>query len=41
MLHRGVEYRGSAGLRMKKGILSMLILTLMVLGCGREVEPEG
>ena len=41
MLHRGVEYRGSAGLRMKKGILSMLILTLMMLGCGGEVEPEG
>src|SRR5919112_390160 len=41
MLHRGVEYRGSAGLRMKKGILSVLILTLMVLGCGREVGPEG
>src|SRR5918994_2332548 len=41
MLHRGVEYRGSAGLRMKKVILSMLILTLMMLGCGGEVEPKG
>ncbi len=26
---------------MKKGILPMLILTLLMLGCGGEVEPEG
>jgi hypothetical protein len=39
-LPQGVEDRGSAEIRMKKRILPMLILTLLMLGCAGEVDPE-
>jgi len=41
MLPRRVEDRGTADVRMKMGIWPMLILTLLMLGCGGEVDPEG
>jgi hypothetical protein len=39
-LPQGVEDRGNAEIRMKKRILPMLILTLLMLGCAGEVNPE-